>query len=219
MRQFRVKDRRALMWDLTVGVVVGLLSVPLSMGCAQVAGLPPRYGLYGSLFPVLVFGLLTTSPRFVIGVDAAPAALSASLLPALGLSAGSPEAAAAMPVVTLLAAAWLFLFCRLHLGRFAKFISEPVLGGCVTGIASVVALAQLPQLFGGVPGSGRAPALLAHLFLQGENFHPLSFLLGTATIAFILLGRRKTRASLSVVMMIAGILLTLVFRLDQYGVA
>ena len=78
--------------DIISGIVVALISIPISMGYAQVAGLPVVYGLYGSLFPVLIFGLLSTSPQFVFGVDAAPAALAGGTLAALGVASGSDEA-------------------------------------------------------------------------------------------------------------------------------
>ena len=55
--------------DVLSGVIVALVSIPISMGYAQIAGLPPVYGLYGSLLPILCFGLLTSSPQFVVGVD------------------------------------------------------------------------------------------------------------------------------------------------------
>ena len=113
---------------------------------------------------------------------------------------------------------WLFLFWVFRGGRFAKFISEPVLGGCVSGIATVVILTQIPRLFGGASRSGRAPALLSHLIGQLPQFHPLSALLGVGTIAVILIGRRWIKMSLSVVMMAVGILLSAVFHLDRYGV-
>ena len=50
------------------------VSIPISMGYAQIAGLPAVYGLYGSVFPIVLFALFSTSPQFVFGVDAAPAA-------------------------------------------------------------------------------------------------------------------------------------------------
>ena len=51
--------------DIVSGFIVALVSIPISMGYAQIAGLPMIYGLYGSLFPILVFGILTTSYDFV----------------------------------------------------------------------------------------------------------------------------------------------------------
>ena len=54
--------------DILSGIIVALVSIPISMGYAQIAGLPPVYGLYGSLLPILAFSLLTTSPQFVVDV-------------------------------------------------------------------------------------------------------------------------------------------------------
>ena len=219
MEQFHVNSRKALTGDLLTGVVIALLSVPLSMGYAQVAGLPPQYGLYGSLIPVLAYALLTSSPRFVFGVDAAPAALVAALVPELGVAAGGEEAVSTVAAITLLTSFWLFLFWTVRGGRFAQFVSEPVLGGCVTGISSIVILSQVPKLFGGATTGGRAPALIAQILRELSGFHPLSFVLGFATIAAILIGRRYTKMSLSVVAMGIGIVLQTAFHLDRYGVA
>ena len=200
------------------GVILALLSIPLSVGYAWVAGLPPQYGLYGALFPTLVFCLISSSPRFVFGVDAAPAALVGNLLPALGIIGGSAEAVSMMPIITLLTALWLLLFWLLRGGRFAKYISEPVLGGCVTGIASIVLLTQLPSLFGGTMATGRAPTLIAHLIRELGDFHWPSFLLGAGTVAVILVGRRRSKISFSVIMMVLGILTSLIFHWEKYGV-
>lgn len=218
-RQFRVQDRNVLIKDLLTGIVIALMSIPLSMGYAQVAGLPPQYGLYGSLVPVLLYSLCTSSPRMVFGVDAAPAALVATLLPELGAAPGSAEAPAAMALITLLVGLWLSLFWLVRGGRFAKFVSESVLGGCVSGIAAVVILTHAPRLFGGAVSRGRAPALLAHLFRECANFHALSFALGMTTAVIIFLGRRQTKISFSAVLMLAGIALNLIFHFDRYGVA
>lgn len=219
MEQFHTRDRRALLRDLGIGVVIALLSIPLSMGYAQVAGLPPQYGLYGSLLPLLAYSLLTSSPRIVFGVDAAPAALVATLLPELGVTPGSPDAPAVMAVITCLVGLWLTLFWLAGGGRFSKFVSESVLGGCVTGISTVVILTQFPRLFGGTVTRGRAPVLLAHLFRETAHFHALSFALGAVTILVILAGRRQTKVSMSVFMMILGIAANAVFHFDRYGVA
>ena len=54
------------------------------MGYAQIAGLPPQYGLYGSVLPVLLFGLFSSSPQYIFGVDAAPAALVGGTLVSAG---------------------------------------------------------------------------------------------------------------------------------------
>ena len=96
--------------DLLAGIVIAAVSIPISMGYSQIAGLPAVYGLYGSVFPIIVFALFSTSPQMIFGVDAAPAALIGSALVSLGIESGSEEAMRAVPVLTFLVAVWLILF-------------------------------------------------------------------------------------------------------------
>ena len=104
------KFKNATMNDIFAGIIVAFISIPISMGYAQVAGLPMVYGLYGSLVPILVFSLFTTSHDFVFGVDAAPAALTGSALATLGITAGTKEAMQVVPVIALMVALWLIFF-------------------------------------------------------------------------------------------------------------
>ena len=107
---FKNYKREYLMKDIISGIIVALISIPISMGYSQVAGLPVVYGLYGSLFPVIVFGLISSSPQFVFGVDAAPAALVGGTIATLGIASGSEEAMRVVPVITFVTACWLLLF-------------------------------------------------------------------------------------------------------------
>ena len=51
--------RSALKADVLAGIAVALVLVPQSMAYAQLAGMPPHYGLYASLLPVAVGALDT----------------------------------------------------------------------------------------------------------------------------------------------------------------
>lgn len=63
-------DKKNLIKDIIAGIIIMAVSIPISMGYAQIAGLPAVYGLYGFVFPILVFAIFSTSPQFVFGVDA-----------------------------------------------------------------------------------------------------------------------------------------------------
>ena len=71
--------------DIISGFIIALVSIPISMGYAQIAGLPPQYGLYGSVIPVLLFAIFSSSPQYIFGIDAAPAALVGGTLAGLGI--------------------------------------------------------------------------------------------------------------------------------------
>ena len=99
-----------LIKDILAGIIVALVSIPISMGYAQVAGLPAVYGLYGSIFPILLYSFFASSPQVIIGVDATPAALVGGALAGLGIVAGSDKALEIVPVITIVTAIWLIIF-------------------------------------------------------------------------------------------------------------
>ena len=185
--QISVKNWKS---DVLSGVIVALVSIPISMGYAQIAGLPPVCGLYGSVLPILLFGLLTSSPQFVVGVDAMPAVMTGAAITGMGLTLGSADAMEMAALLAVCTAAWFVLFWIARAGRVVKYISSPVMGGFISGVGATIILMQVPKLFGGAPGTGELPALLGNIASQLSAFHPLSCALGLATVALMLLGKR-----------------------------
>lgn len=205
--------------DIIAGIIVALVSIPISMGYSQIAGLPVIYGLYGSLFPVLIYGLLTSSPQFVFGVDATPAALVGGMLATMGIATGTPEAMKLVPVITLVVAAWLFIFYILKAGRLVNYISTPVMGGFISGIGVTIILMQVSKLFGGNAGTGELIELVSHIWGQLGAFNAFSAVLGFGTVAVILVAKKYIpKFPMSVVLMVLSAVATAVFHIDQYGV-
>ncbi len=216
---FKDYKKEYLMKDIAAGIIVALISIPISMGYAQVAGLPVIYGLYGSLFPVILFGLISSSPQFVFGVDAAPAALVGGTLATMGIASGSAEAMQLVPVITFMTACWLMLFYVLRAGRLVNYISKPVLGGFISGIGCTIILMQVSKLFGGAAGSGEVFQLLYHIAGQFGEFNMLSAAMGVGTVLLVLAMKKAApKFPMSVVMMVLGALSTAVFHVDKYGV-
>ena len=205
--------------DVWSGIMMAAVSIPMAMGYAEVAGLPAVYGLYGSVLPVLLFALFTTSAQFMFGVDAAPAALVGSALTSMGIIAGSPEALHYVPLIVFFSGLWLLLFYALKAGRIVEYISMPVMGGFISGIAVTIILMQVPKFLGSKSGSGELPELLIHLLESFKNVNEVSVLLGVISLALILIAKKKCpKFPMAIVIMIAGVVLTCVFHVDQYGV-
>ncbi len=205
--------------DILSGIIVALVSIPISMGYAQIAGLPVIYGLYGSLLPILIFGFLTTSPQFVVGVDAMPAAMVGGLLATLGVKAESEQAMKVVPMVALLVAIWFVIFYFLKAGRIVKFISTPVMGGFISGVGTSIILMQVPKLWGGTAGTGELYLLVKHMVHERHSFNGLSLGLGLGTILVILLCKKWIpKVPMLVIMMVVGMALQIGFHLDDYGV-
>lgn len=205
--------------DIVAGVIVALVSIPIAMGYAGIAGLPAIYGLYGSLLPILAFAFLSTSPQFVIGVDAMPAVMVGSILAGLGITAESDEALRLVPVITILVALWFIIFFFLKAGKLVKYISKPVMGGFISGVGVTIILMQIPKLFGGTTGTGEIVSLTKHIAHEADMFNEISMLLSIATIVIILVAKKIIpKVPMTVIMMMAGAALQATIGLDQYGV-
>lgn len=205
--------------DILAGIIIMAVSIPISMGYAQIAGLPAVYGLYGSVFPILVFAFFSTSPQFIFGVDAAPAALVGSALISLHVESGSKEAMAVVPVLTFFVAVWLLAFYIMKAGKLVNYISAPVMGGFITGICTTIILMQLPKLMGGTAGTGELPELAVHIARTAKQINVPSLIMGIAALAILLLSKKRIpKFPMAVVLMAAGALMTRFFPVESWGV-
>lgn len=205
--------------DIFSGIIMAAVSIPISMGYAQIAGLPAVYGLYGSVFPILFFALFSTSRQFIFGVDAAPAAIVGAALVSLGIESGSKEAMQYVPVIALLTGLWLLLFYFLKAGRIVDFISTPVMGGFISGIALTIILMQIPKILGGKAGSGELPELAHHIFETCKAMNWLSVVLGVGALVILrLAGKLIPKFPMAIVIMAVGVIATLLFHVDERGV-
>lgn len=205
--------------DILAGLIIMAVSIPISMGYAQIAGLPAVYGLYGSVLPILFFEVFSTSPQFIFGVDAAPAALVGSALLSMGIESGSEEAMRAVPVLTLFVALWLFAFSYMKAGKLVNYISAPVMGGFITGICTTIILMQIPKLFGGSAGVGEFFELAVHIGESLEKLNLPSLLLGLFALFILLLSKKLIpKFPMAVLLMAAGACMTKFLPLKKWGV-
>ena len=211
---------RYLPKDIFVGIIIAAVSIPIAMGYAEVSGLPPVYGLYGSVLPIIVFAAVTQSRQFILGVDATPAALAGATIASFGIVGGSPEAMAFVPMMALFTCLWLLLFYFLKAGRIVNFISSPVMGGFISGIGVEIILMQIPKLMGGKAEAGEAPELLGHILETARDINSVSLLLGVCSLVIILAATRFIpKFPMPIFVMAAGAGLTAVLHLEQYDVA
>ena len=207
--------------DIFTGIIIALVSIPISMGYAQVAGLPPMYGLYGSIFPILIFGLFSTSPQFIFGVDAAPAALVGAFLGTVGIEAFSEKAVQVVPMISFFVGIWLLIFYILKAGRLVTYISTPVMGGFISGISSTIILMQIPKILGGSSGSGELIELSEHIYHTcRENFNYMSFILGGLSLVILLVSKKLVpKLPMSIFVMAGGAVIGYTGFADRYNVA
>ncbi|RPD65876.1 sulfate permease [Lentinus tigrinus ALCF2SS1-7] len=135
--------------DLIAGLTVGIVLVPQSMSYAQIATLPPEYGLYSSFVGVLVYCFFATSKDVSIGPVAVMSLTVAQIIKHVNES--HPDMWAGPQIATTVAFICGFIVLGiglLHLGWLVEFIPAPAVSGFMTGSALNIVSGQLPGLMG-----------------------------------------------------------------------
>lgn len=133
--------------DIIAGLIVGVLVIPQSLGYAVLAGLPPVYGLYASIVPVLVYAWVGSSNVQAVGAVAITAIMTASSLQAFA-EAGSAQYIMMASLLAIMMGIMLWIAGQLKLGWIMQFISRGVSAGFVSGAAVLIFISQLKYLTG-----------------------------------------------------------------------
>jgi len=142
-----LKKPEILRADLIAGITVALVLVPQSMAYAQLAGLPPYYGLYAAFLPGIVAALFGSSRQLATGPVAVVSLLTASALePIAGANPALYIAYAVM--LALMVGVFQIALGLLRLGVLVNFLSHPVVVGFTNAAAIIIGTSQLGKLFG-----------------------------------------------------------------------
>ncbi|NVZ74793.1 SulP family inorganic anion transporter, partial [Pseudomonas gingeri] len=177
-RQTRTSVRR----DLVVGLSGAILALPQSVAYALIAGLPPEYGLYAAIIPVLIACLWGSSWHLICGPTAAISIVLFASVSPLAVP-GSQDYITLILLLTFIAGIFQWLLGMLRFGALVNFVSHSVVLGFTLGAAVVIALGQLPNLLG-IDVANQATALNSLLALVrhvGELDRP-SLALGLGTL-------------------------------------
>jgi SulP family sulfate permease len=139
--------------EATAGITLAALIIPLNIGFAQVAGLPPVVGLYSAIIPLVICALFTTS-RHVVG---SPDASSAAMVGATLLAFAAPGDAIYVQYAGALALMCGLFFCvfwYFRLAFLANFLSRAVLVGFISGLGIEVLTNQLRTILGASVADG-----------------------------------------------------------------
>jgi len=175
--------------DAVAGLTLAAYGIPVSLAYATLAGLPPHHGIYGYLFGGLGYALFGSSRQLAVGPTSAISMIVGATV--AGLFGGDPARALQIAALTAAVVAALSLLAWLfRLSSLVAFISETILLGFKAGAGLVIAMTQLPKLFG-VPGGGenffgRAWILAGQL---GDT-QPAVLGFGLAALALLLLGEK-----------------------------
>jgi sulfate permease, SulP family len=131
--------------EATAGITLAALMIPLNIGYAQVAGLPPVAGLYAAIIPLAVFALLTSSRHLVTSPDASMAGLVGAALVAFAVP-GDPQRLQYALALAVVCGLLFFVFWIFRLAFLANFLSRAVMAGFITGLGIEVFTNQVRKI-------------------------------------------------------------------------
>lgn len=205
--------------DLQAGLSVAAIQIPIAIAYAQIVGLPPQYGLYACVLPMMVYALIGSSRQLMVGPDAATCAMIGGAVAPLAM--GDPQRIAELSViVTVLVGVMLIGAGAARAGFIASFFSRPILIGYLNGIGLSLLAGQLSKVVGfKIEGDGFILSLINFLQRLGE-IHWLTLAIGLAGLALLIwLPRRYPRLPAALVTVVVFTALAGLLGLDRYGVA
>ncbi len=180
--------------DLSAGITVGVMLIPQGMAYALIAGLPPIYGLYASLIPLLGYAIFGTSRQLAVGPVAIVSLLvAASVAP---MADGDPNRYIMLTLMlTIMVGVFQLAMGLLRFGFLVNFLSHPVLSGFTSAAALVIGFSQLKHLLGvDIERSNYIHEILWAAAQQWEAVHMPTVALGIAGIVILLLLKRSSKA-------------------------
>ena len=207
-------SRRSLKADILAGLTVALVLIPQSMAYAELAGLPPYFGLYASFLPPMVAALFGSSRQLATGPVAVVSLLTASTLEPLA-TAGSQEYIAYAILLALMIGVFQFTLGVLKLGLVVNFISHPVVNGFSNAAALIIATSQLPKLLGiHVDKAGHHYETIYRVFQTAWHYlHWPTFFMGTLAFG-VMYGLKRLSPRLPNVLAAVAITTLLSWSLD-----
>jgi MFS superfamily sulfate permease-like transporter len=136
--------------DIQAGLTVLMTLIPQALSQAQLANMPPIYGLYTAIIPTASYAFFGSSMQLTVGPTALISLMTGSLLTKYGVDS---EVDLDLAVDTCAQAA----FCVgtiimglgvLNLGHLINFMSKPVMAGFTTGAAFTIGLTQIKNAVG-----------------------------------------------------------------------
>ena len=133
-------DRSQFIKDVTAGIIVAIIALPLSIALALASGVGPEAGIFTAIVAGFVISALGGSCVQIAGPTAAFATIVAGIVARDGMDG--------LIIATIMAGIFLILMGLFHFGSLIKFIPYTITTGFTSGIAVTIVIGQLKDFFG-----------------------------------------------------------------------
>lgn len=171
-------SRRYLMDDISAGVTVACVAIPLSLAIALASGVSPAVGLVTAIIGGIICALFGGTPLAVSGPAAAMTILIATSVEKFGVKG--------LIFICLMIGIMQLFSGILRIGRFSRFVPLPVIAAFTSGIGVIIIIGQLPRVFGlRQPDQSHIFGVLSHLWQYASSMQPATIIIVIATVAII----------------------------------
>ncbi len=158
-------SRERLLKDISAGITVGIVALPLAMAFAMASGLKPEAGLFTAIIAGFLISALGGSRVQIGGPAGAFIVIVYGIIERYGVSN--------LIIATAMSGVMLFLMGFFKLGTLIRFIPVAVVIGFTNGIAVLVALSQIKD-FLGLQISAMPANFFGILSSLGSNLHTVN---------------------------------------------
>ena len=207
-------NRAALVRDVTSGMTVGFVALPLAMAFGIASGVKPEQGLVTGIVAGFLISLLGGSRVQIGGPAGAFVALLYGIVDRYGV--------ANLLIATMMAGVFLFAMGALRMGVLIRFVPVSIIIGFTNGIAVLIALQQVRDLIG-LPIDRMPANFFSQIKIIGETLpglNPWAVIVALASLLVLILWPRWTsgkqfvgKVPASVIALILGTLAVVVFDL------
>lgn len=197
-------DKSQFVKDVTAGIIVAIIALPLSIALALASGVGPEAGIFTAIVAGFVISALGGSSVQIAGPTAAFATIVAGIVAHDGMDG--------LIVATILAGIFLILMGLCHFGSLIKFIPFTITTGFTSGIAVTIVIGQLKDFFGLTYPNGVKPIETVEKFEAViNNFSTINMdavIVGGVSLAILIIAPYIFKRILgSFLAVIAGILM------------
>ncbi|MDM8565192.1 SulP family inorganic anion transporter [Candidatus Halobeggiatoa sp. HSG11] len=140
-------DRNTIKVDVIAGIVAGVLILPQAIALSTLAGMPPEYGFYTAIFPVIIASLYGSSWHALSGPNTAMCIMMGSAL-AIYASDGTPNYIMYAITLSFMVGVIQMMFGVFKLGIIFNYFSHTIMIAIVTGVGIIIIIQQVGSFLG-----------------------------------------------------------------------
>ena len=176
-------DKSQFVKDVTAGIIVAIIALPLSIALALASGVGPEAGIFTAIVAGFVISALGGSSVQIAGPTAAFATIVAGIVARDGMDG--------LVIATVLAGVFLILMGICRFGSLIKFIPYTITTGFTSGIAVTIVIGQLKDFFGVTYPEGVRPIetmeKLAAFLENIGTVNPAALIVGAVSLAILII--------------------------------